>query len=82
MMPAGDGYPAGIMEIEMREIERATRVIREYGEERYQEGLTDGLEVARKALGWLTRQPDMKRQREVRGWLATAIQRAEERGSG
>ena len=39
----------------------------------YQRGLADGLAVADRIRGWLTRQPDRRWQAEVRGWADQAI---------
>lgn len=44
----------------------------------YLRGLHDGLAVAERIRGWLTRQPDTKRQREVREWADKAIAAAKE----
>jgi hypothetical protein len=46
----------------------------------YQRGLADGLKVADKIRGWLTRQPDTKRQRETREWADTTIANARTQG--
>lgn len=43
----------------------------------YRRGLADGLGPAKKIRGWLTRQPDRKWQKEVRGWADKEIAKAE-----
>jgi len=45
--------------------------------EAHQRGLADGLAVARKIRGWLTRQPDRQWQRQVREWADAEIAKAE-----
>jgi len=45
----------------------------------HQRGLADGLEVARKIRGWLTRQPDREWQRQIREWADAAIAKAEQK---
>jgi hypothetical protein len=46
-------------------------------QESYQRGLADGLEVARRIRGWLTREPDRGWQRQVREWADAEIEKAE-----
>jgi hypothetical protein len=46
-----------------------------YGYQKYREGLNKGLEELEKVRGWLTRQPDRKWQKEVRGWVDKLIKR-------
>lgn len=45
--------------------------------ESHQRGLDEGLAVARKIRGWLTRQPDREWQRQVREWADAEIAKAE-----
>lgn len=42
----------------------------------YEEGLEDGLAVAKRIRDWLTRQPDTARQRQIREWADAAIDKA------
>lgn len=42
----------------------------------YRRGLEDGLRVADKIIGWLSRTPDTQRQAEVRSWAERAVERA------
>jgi hypothetical protein len=44
----------------------------------YQRGLDDGLKVAEKIVGWLTRKPDTAWQKQVREWAETEIRKARE----
>ena len=46
-----------------------------YGDARYQHGLQDGLLLVDKIRGWLTKQPDTKRQRELREWIDAELRR-------
>lgn len=55
--------------------------IREYGRDCYRRGLHEGLSVAERVRDWLTREPDTRRQREVREWADKAIAKAR-RGDG
>lgn len=50
--------------------------IERYAERRYKDGMRAGLEVAERIVGWLTRQPDTRRQRETREMAETAIEKA------
>ena len=43
----------------------------------YLRGLADGLAVASKIRGWLTRHPDREWQRQVREWADAEIAKAE-----
>lgn len=62
------------MSAEPRDPERTLLTsVRAYGDERYRDGLRDGLAVAERIRGWLTREPDTKRQAEVREWADRAI---------
>lgn len=44
----------------------------------YKEGIKEGLRRLEKARGWLTRQPDRKWQKEVRGWVDNLIKELNE----
>lgn len=55
---------------------KAMLELKRYGASEYVRGFEDGLKVAEKVLGWLTRQPDTKWQQEVRGWAEKEIKRA------
>lgn len=59
--------------------QRALSLLETYGEEKRQEGLRQGLAVAERIAGWLTRQPDTPEQAELRMWAENAIRSAKER---
>lgn len=52
-----------------------------WGDARYQEGLEHGLYAAELIVGWLTEQPDTKRQAKVRQWAERAIAKARAGGT-
>jgi len=61
--------------------DKLLRSVDVYGDEKYQEGLETGLKVAETIMGWLTRQPDTRRQKEVREWAERLVEKTrKERG--
>ena len=59
-----------------RKKQKAINAIDEVYLDGYFQGLKDGLEVAERIVGWLTRVPDTKRQKETREWAILEIEKA------
>jgi len=57
----------------MTKDEKVQEAVREYGEKKYADGLAEGLQIAERIRGWLTRQPDQQWQKEVREWADKTI---------
>ena len=57
---------------------RAHAILSAFGEEQKKLGFFEGLQVAEKIVGWLTREPDNEWQAEVRSWAERAIEKAKE----
>lgn len=55
------------------ESERAFRVLRSYGDDEFRRGVRVGLDAALKTLGWLTYEPNTRRQQLQRNSVRAAI---------
>jgi hypothetical protein len=61
------------------ELDEVSRKAEEYAQQKFQDGLETGLLVAEKIIGWLTMQPETKRQKQVREWAEKEIEKTKER---
>lgn len=61
--------------------EEALSAVERFGRAERYAGIKDGLRVAEQIVGYLSRQPDRKWQREARDWAMAAIRDAYEKAA-
>lgn len=69
------------MSFPLPENNELVKALQIFSNARYRAGLENGLLVAEKIVGWLTRRPDTKWQRETRTWAIKAIKEAKKEAS-